>query len=105
MFRVCRLVRLQCGLKVNTAFFLSLQIQSGRFTFQVERWYKGSSRSSMIAVMHTWTEGDPCRAGAFPDRASDFLVFASGGSVETCRHSFPWSCVPASFKRSLPIRC
>ncbi|RUS72142.1 hypothetical protein EGW08_020101 [Elysia chlorotica] len=80
------------------------EMQGGRFTFQVSRAYKGSP-GSMADVSRMWTQGDPCPAAAFPDRSSDFLVFSKGGSVETCRHSFPWSCVPAGFKNSLPIRC
>ncbi|KAK3798169.1 hypothetical protein RRG08_017259 [Elysia crispata] len=80
------------------------EVQSGRYTFEVQHLYKGSG-GSMIDVSHTWTEGDPCPAGAFPDGGIDYLVFSAGGAVETCRHSFPWSCVPDSFKNSLPIQC
>ncbi|GFN91208.1 hypothetical protein PoB_001771400 [Plakobranchus ocellatus] len=85
------------------------EIQSGYLSFHVQTLYKGSpSNPQNIRVSHTWTEGDPCEPGAFPDHASDYLVFATGDSyytVDTCRHSFPWTCVPNSFKNSLPISC
>ncbi|KAK3728457.1 hypothetical protein RRG08_017257 [Elysia crispata] len=86
------------------------RIESGSFTFNVVHLYKGSSGDSQISVLHVWREGvNECPAGAFPDQASYFLVFASGSSylkVDTCRHSFPWECVPADFKQSMPnVQC
>ncbi|KAK3773998.1 hypothetical protein RRG08_030080 [Elysia crispata] len=75
-----------------------MQVESSTHTFSVQHWFLGShSLAQTITIGRTWRQGDPCDSRSFPDPSGtgSFLVFASRtGSyytVETCRHSFPWS--------------
>ncbi|RUS83238.1 hypothetical protein EGW08_009002 [Elysia chlorotica] len=94
-----------------------LQNEASTHTFQVQQWYRYTPGVSpdppdRVTVGRTWRQDDPCDSASFPDptRSGDFLVFASSAgsyryTVQTCRHSFPWACLPDSFKNSLPVVC
>ncbi|GFO07503.1 hypothetical protein PoB_003400800 [Plakobranchus ocellatus] len=89
------------------------EIQMSGHTFKIQQWFRGElqpDRPTDFSVSRTWRQDDPCSAPSFPDQAESFLVFASRAgstsySVETCRHSFPWECLPDSLKASLPVAC
>lgn len=92
------------------------RVEASSFFFNVAESFRGNDLQGTEAkVSHVWQERNAtCPSGAFPDmgQETDFLVFvkedATTGAlqVNTCRHSFPWSCVPDDFKRMLPfIRC
>ncbi|GFR68262.1 hypothetical protein ElyMa_005604900 [Elysia marginata] len=92
------------------------QMQASKHSFNIQEWYRyygdHPPNQKTVAVGRSWQESDPCDSAPFPDPTGtgSFLVFASRtGSyytvLETCRHSFPWDCLPDNFKSSLPIVC